>query len=89
LQNDSYGHLAISETHSHDLEPGMTTASVKSRKEDHTYDFNDEQEDVDFVLANGEEKDDEATLAVEEELAKADNEDHVEEVTNLLIIRFS
>lgn len=47
------------------------------------------QEDVDFVLANGEEKDDEATLAVEEELAKADNEDHVEEVTNLLIIRFS
>jgi E1A-binding protein p400 len=67
----------------------MTTASVKSRKEDHTYDFNDEQEDVDFVLANGEEKDDEATLAVEEELAKADNEDHVEEVTNLLIIRFS
>ncbi|ANM64835.1 SNF2 domain-containing protein / helicase domain-containing protein [Arabidopsis thaliana] len=81
--NDSYGHLAISETHSHDLEPGMTTASVKSRKEDHTYDFNDEQEDVDFVLANGEEKDDEATLAVEEELAKADNEDHVEEIALL------
>jgi E1A-binding protein p400 len=61
----------------------MTTASVKSRKEDHTYDFNDEQEDVDFVLANGEEKDDEATLAVEEELAKADNEDHVEEIALL------
>ncbi|KAG7581718.1 Myb-like domain [Arabidopsis suecica] len=81
--NDNYGHLAISESHSHDLEPGMTTASVKSRKEDHTYDFNDEQEDVDFVVATGEEKDDETTLAVEEELAKADNEDHVEEIALL------
>ncbi|CAL9220576.1 unnamed protein product [Arabidopsis halleri] len=81
--NDSYGHLAISETHSHDLEPGMKTASVKSRKEDHTYDFNDELEDVDFVVATGEEKDDETTLAIEEELAKADNEDHVEEIALL------
>lgn len=34
-------------------------------------------------------QDDETTLSVEEELAKADNEDHVEEVTNLLIILFS
>ncbi|XP_023642512.1 protein PHOTOPERIOD-INDEPENDENT EARLY FLOWERING 1 isoform X2 [Capsella rubella] len=81
--NDSFGHLTIPKTHSHDVEPGMTTASAKSRKEDHTYDFNDEQEDVDFVVATGEEKDDETTLSVEEELAKADNEDHVEEIALL------
>ncbi|XP_019092213.1 PREDICTED: protein PHOTOPERIOD-INDEPENDENT EARLY FLOWERING 1-like [Camelina sativa] len=81
--NDSCGRLAIPKTHSHDLEPGTTTASAKSRKEDHTYDFNDEQEDVDFVVATGEEKDDETTLSVEEELAKADNEDHVEEISLL------
>ncbi|XP_024015773.1 protein PHOTOPERIOD-INDEPENDENT EARLY FLOWERING 1 isoform X2 [Eutrema salsugineum] len=81
--NDSRVHLAISETHSHDQEPGTITASVKSEKEDHTYDFNDEQEDVDFVVATGEEKDDETTLSVEEELAKADNEDSVDEIALL------
>lgn len=34
-------------------------------------------------------QDDETTLSVEEELAKADNEDPVEEVTSLLVILFS
>ncbi|XP_010487008.1 PREDICTED: protein PHOTOPERIOD-INDEPENDENT EARLY FLOWERING 1 isoform X3 [Camelina sativa] len=81
--NDSCGRLAKTKTHSHDLEPGTRSASAKSRKEDHTYDFNDEQEDVDFVVATGEEKDDETTLSVEEELGKADNEDHVEEISLL------
>ncbi|CAH8359897.1 unnamed protein product [Eruca vesicaria subsp. sativa] len=76
--------VSLSETHSHDHKPGPKTASVKSGKEDQAYDFNDEQEDVDFVAATGEEKDDdETTLLVEEELAKADNEDPVDEIALL------
>ncbi|XP_065878291.1 protein PHOTOPERIOD-INDEPENDENT EARLY FLOWERING 1 isoform X2 [Euphorbia lathyris] len=47
------------------------------------YDFNEEQEDGDFVLANGEEKDDETTLAEEEELAKADPNIPVDEISLL------
>ncbi|KAL1204817.1 Protein PHOTOPERIOD-INDEPENDENT EARLY FLOWERING 1 [Cardamine amara subsp. amara] len=80
--NDSNG---LSETHSHGVESGPTTASLKSRNEDPTYDFNDEQEDDDFIVATGEEKDDddETTLSVEEELAKADNDDPVEEIALL------
>ncbi|CAN8259575.1 unnamed protein product [Cochlearia groenlandica] len=81
--NDSYSHLAISKTRSHDHGSGPTTASVKSAKEDHAYDFIEEQEDVDFVVATGEEKDDETTLSDEEELAKADNKDPEEEIALL------
>lgn len=43
FQNGNDGHLATFETQSHDHEPGSTTASVKSGKEDQTYDFNDDQ----------------------------------------------
>ncbi|KAG5398759.1 hypothetical protein IGI04_020573 [Brassica rapa subsp. trilocularis] len=81
--NDSFDHLAVSETHTPDHKPGPKTASVKSGKEDQTYDFNDEQEDVDFVAATGEEKDDETTLSVEEELAKADSVDPEDEIALL------
>ncbi|XP_010557228.1 PREDICTED: protein PHOTOPERIOD-INDEPENDENT EARLY FLOWERING 1 isoform X2 [Tarenaya hassleriana] len=83
----SNGELAMSETHSHELEPGpsedVTTISWKSEKEGHPYDFNDEQEDVDFVVSTKEEKDDEATLSEEEELAKADTKDPIDEIALL------
>ncbi|CAN1164576.1 Protein PHOTOPERIOD-INDEPENDENT EARLY FLOWERING 1 [Linum perenne] len=53
-------------------------------KEDMAYDFNDEQEDGDFVLATAEENDDdEATLLEEEELAKTDANDPVDEISLL------
>ncbi|KAJ0503173.1 putative DNA helicase chromatin remodeling SNF2 family [Helianthus annuus] len=46
-------------------------------------DFNDENEDGDFVIANGDDKDDETTLLEEEELAKAESGDSVDEIALL------
>nr|GEV50192.1 protein photoperiod-independent early flowering 1 isoform X1 [Tanacetum cinerariifolium] len=46
-------------------------------------DFNDEKEDADFVVANGDDKDDETTLMEEEELAKAESDDAVDELALL------
>eukprot|EP00257_Ricinus_communis_P018634 XP_015577402.1 protein PHOTOPERIOD-INDEPENDENT EARLY FLOWERING 1 isoform X1 [Ricinus communis] len=46
--------------------------SLDPAKEHALFDFNEEQEDGDFVLVNGEEKDDETTLSEEEELEKDD-----------------
>ncbi|KAJ8767933.1 hypothetical protein K2173_020873 [Erythroxylum novogranatense] len=47
------------------------------------YDFNEEQEDGDFVLTTGEEKDDETTLSEEDELAKTDPKNAIDEVSLL------
>ncbi|XP_050219671.1 protein PHOTOPERIOD-INDEPENDENT EARLY FLOWERING 1 [Mercurialis annua] len=44
------------------------------------YDFNEDQEDGDFVLANGEEKDDETTLSEEEELENVDPTSPTDEI---------
>ncbi|KAL8204879.1 hypothetical protein R6Q57_010502 [Mikania cordata] len=46
-------------------------------------DSNDENEDVDFVLTNGDDKDDETTMLEEEELAKAESDDSVDEIVLL------
>ncbi|CAM8976130.1 unnamed protein product [Rhodiola kirilowii] len=45
--------------------------------------FNEEQEDDDFVLETGDEKDDEATLSEEEELAKAESSNPSNEIALL------
>ncbi|WCJ28793.1 SNF2 domain-containing protein / helicase domain-containing protein [Euphorbia peplus] len=60
-----------------------TNISDEPAKDQLQYDFNEEQEDGDFVLANGEEKDDETTLAEEEELSKADSNNLVDEISLL------
>lgn len=55
----------------------------EGRKKYLELDFNDENEDGDFVLANGEEKDDETTLQEEEELAKGEHDNSVDEIALL------
>ncbi|XWS42985.1 hypothetical protein CRYUN_Cryun16bG0061300 [Craigia yunnanensis] len=81
--NESNGGLSISENHSLDIEassPGkLSESSGELAKEDVPYDFSDRQEDGDFTLA-GEEKDDETTLSEEEELAKADSNNPIDEI---------
>ncbi|GMN55899.1 hypothetical protein TIFTF001_025008 [Ficus carica] len=52
-------------------------------KERILYDFNDEGEDGDFIVAATEEKDDETTLSEEEEFAKADSNDPEDEIALL------
>ncbi|KAG2686940.1 hypothetical protein I3760_09G030300 [Carya illinoinensis] len=61
----------------------LSLISRESAKAHVLYDFSDEQEDGDFVLAAGEEKDDETTLAEEEELAKADISNPTDEIALL------
>ncbi|XP_071685564.1 protein PHOTOPERIOD-INDEPENDENT EARLY FLOWERING 1 [Rutidosis leptorrhynchoides] len=46
-------------------------------------DFHDEKEDGDFIVANGDDKDDETTLLEEEELAKAEHDDSIDEIALL------
>lgn len=81
--NESNGGLSISENHSLDIEASssrnLSESSRELAKEDALYDFSDEQEDGDFVLA-GEEKDDETTLSEEEELAKEDSNNATDEI---------
>ncbi|KAK4749887.1 hypothetical protein SAY87_027336 [Trapa incisa] len=48
-----------------------------------SYDFHEEQEDGDFILDGGEDKDDEATLSEEEQLAKAEQYDPMDELALL------
>nr|XP_024935444.2 protein PHOTOPERIOD-INDEPENDENT EARLY FLOWERING 1 isoform X3 [Ziziphus jujuba var. spinosa] len=57
--------------------------AVELAKEHESYDFNDEEEDCDFVLAAVEEKDDETTLLEEEELAKVESKDPMDEIALL------
>ncbi|XP_022718312.1 protein PHOTOPERIOD-INDEPENDENT EARLY FLOWERING 1 isoform X2 [Durio zibethinus] len=84
--NDSDGGLCKSENHSLDIEASslknLSESSGGLAKQDVPYDFSDEQDDGDFTLA-GEEKDDETTLAEEEELAKADSNNPIDEIVLL------
>ncbi|XVF41426.1 hypothetical protein PTKIN_Ptkin01aG0279200 [Pterospermum kingtungense] len=88
--NENNGDLTISENHSLDIEASsprnLSERSGELAKEDAPYDFSDEQEDGDFTLA-GEEKvhhmDDETTLSEEEELAKADLNNPIDEIALL------
>ncbi|KAF5731979.1 hypothetical protein HS088_TW18G00666 [Tripterygium wilfordii] len=61
----------------------LSNISGKADRERVLFDFGDDQEDVDFVLATGEEMDDETTLLEEEELAKADLNNPFDEITLL------
>ncbi|KAK6289543.1 hypothetical protein POUND7_001084 [Theobroma cacao] len=82
--NESNGGLSL------DIEASpprnLSESSGELAKEDVPYDFSDEQEDGDFTLA-GEEKvynmDDETTLSEEEELAKADSSNPIDELALL------
>ncbi|XVF28893.1 hypothetical protein REPUB_Repub15cG0072100 [Reevesia pubescens] len=84
--NESNGVLSKSENHSLDIEVSsprnLSESSGELAKEDVPYDFSDEQEDGDFTLA-GEEKDDETTLSEEEELAKEDSNNPIDEIALL------
>ncbi|XP_041028492.1 protein PHOTOPERIOD-INDEPENDENT EARLY FLOWERING 1-like isoform X2 [Juglans microcarpa x Juglans regia] len=79
--------LSVSEKYLLETETCQATdpleVSGELAKDHFLYDFHDEQEDVDFVLAAGEEKDDEATLSQEEELAKADSSNPMDEIALL------
>ncbi|KAF2286310.1 hypothetical protein GH714_013743 [Hevea brasiliensis] len=68
------GALVMPENHLLEIETGETRNQsnvTDNLTKDHIlYDFDEEQEDGEFVLANGEEKDDETTLSEEEDLQK-------------------
>ncbi|XP_012080821.1 protein PHOTOPERIOD-INDEPENDENT EARLY FLOWERING 1 isoform X2 [Jatropha curcas] len=79
--------LLMEENHLSETKTGETGNQSNTvgepAKEHMPYDFNDELEDGDFILANGEEKDDETTLLEEEELAKADPDNTIDEISLL------
>ncbi|GAY32612.1 hypothetical protein CUMW_003290 [Citrus unshiu] len=81
------GGLSISENHLLDIETSQVRDTSKksgaSTQKQALYDFSDEQEDGDFVVATGEDKDDETTLSEEEELAKADSNNYIDEIALL------
>ncbi|KAK8568847.1 hypothetical protein V6N13_106729 [Hibiscus sabdariffa] len=87
--NESNGGLSKLENYSPDIEsslPRNLSESPGELPEGVPYDFSDEKEDGDFTLA-GEETlhhmDDETTLSEEEELAKADSSNPMDEITLL------
>lgn len=84
---ESNGSLPIPENHKLEGEACQSRSLSdipRDSDERHTqYDFSDEREDLDFVLATGEEKDDETTLSEEEEWAKADSNDPKDEISLL------
>ncbi|KAJ9559094.1 hypothetical protein OSB04_013708 [Centaurea solstitialis] len=83
---ETNGGLTVSENHHSELktyEVRKRKGLQEGRKKYLELDFNDENEDGDFILANGEEKDDETTLLEEEELAKAEDDDTVDELALL------
>ncbi|KAL2464783.1 Protein PHOTOPERIOD-INDEPENDENT EARLY FLOWERING 1 [Forsythia ovata] len=88
---ESNGSLAVSNSHFSELETWKIRNRSKkfhnSKKKHMLDDMNDEQDDDDFVLSTGEEKDfdmdDETTLLEEEELAKAESNDSVDEIALL------
>lgn len=83
----SNGDISVLENHVLEIEmcqaSDLSKDAGKSAKDHMLYDFSDEQEDGDFVLAAGEEKDDEATLSEEEELAKEDSIHPMDEIALL------
>uniref|UniRef100_A0A5B7AQU5 DNA helicase n=1 Tax=Davidia involucrata TaxID=16924 RepID=A0A5B7AQU5_DAVIN len=88
---ESNGSLSISENLFSEVETcqiqNLSENSQESNKKHILFDFNDEQEDGDFVLATGEENvcnmDDETTLSEEEELEKAESKDPIDEIALL------
>ncbi|KAJ9153312.1 hypothetical protein P3X46_026762 [Hevea brasiliensis] len=77
------GDLAMPENHLSEIETGETRNQSNvtgDLNKDLLHDSYEEEEDGDFVLANGEEKDDETTLSEEEELAKADPNNTIDEI---------
>lgn len=84
---ENNGDLTVLENHLLEIETCQASdppkAAGESAKDHMLYDFSDEQEDGDFVLAAGEEKDDETTLAEEEELEKADSIRPMDEIALL------
>lgn len=84
---ESNGRISILENHNSEVEEhkigNLSKSSQGLYKKHMRYDFHDEQEDGDFVLAAGEENDDETTLSEEEELAKAESNEPMDEVVLL------
>ncbi|KAM7270265.1 hypothetical protein ACFE04_029479 [Oxalis oulophora] len=80
--SESNGVLSTSRKHLVVKEKSLTKIS-NTYEEQAIYDFNDEKEDGDFVFSVGEEKDDETTLLEEEELAKADESNSIDEIALL------
>ncbi|KAK9276401.1 hypothetical protein L1049_005934 [Liquidambar formosana] len=81
------GDLSIPEYHPLEVETCQSKSLSKFSGDSHEghvlFDFSDELEDGDFVLATGEEKDDETTLSEEEELANAESNDPTDEIALL------
>ncbi|OWM78962.1 hypothetical protein CDL15_Pgr003133 [Punica granatum] len=88
---ESNGSLFVAENHVSEVMTCQANNHSKSLEETGNqnlhYDFHEEQEDGDFVAAGGEEKlyaqDDEGTLSEEEELARAESYDPMDELALL------
>ncbi|KAL7138579.1 hypothetical protein ABFS83_10G173600 [Erythranthe nasuta] len=88
---ESNGVLSVSENHCVEVDKLEKRISLKklleSENKNMLHEINDEQEDADFVLSAGEEKeydmDDETTLLEEEELANAESNNTLDEIALL------
>ncbi|KAK2993722.1 hypothetical protein RJ640_003721 [Escallonia rubra] len=84
---ESTGDLSMSENHFPEGEACQIRYPSKSfdgsDKKHLLYDFSDEHEDGDFVLANSEDKDDETTLSEEDKEANAESHDAMDEIALL------
>ncbi|XP_062112226.1 protein PHOTOPERIOD-INDEPENDENT EARLY FLOWERING 1 isoform X3 [Humulus lupulus] len=85
--SESNGSHLVLENHLSEVETceakNLAEVSEDLGEEEVPYDFNDEREDGDFVLGITEEKDDETTLSEEEEFAKTDSHDPIDEIALL------
>lgn len=83
---ENNGSLSVLQNHHSEIREHYVRKRKGLKKGKRKYlelDFNDENEDGDFILANGEDKDDETTLLEEEELAKVERDDSVDEIALL------
>ncbi|KAI3826232.1 hypothetical protein L1987_00277 [Smallanthus sonchifolius] len=80
------GSLSVSQKHHLEIKEHYVRKRKRLQQGQKRYlelDFNDENEDGDFILTNGDDKDDETTMLEEEELAKAESDDSVDEIALL------
>ncbi|MFS7908575.1 putative DNA helicase chromatin remodeling SNF2 family [Helianthus anomalus] len=84
---ESNGGLSpVSQKHHLEIKEHYVRKRKRLQQEQKKYlelDLNDENEDGDYILTNGDDKDDETTMLEEEELAKAESDDSIDEIALL------
>ncbi|KAI7733700.1 hypothetical protein M8C21_018678, partial [Ambrosia artemisiifolia] len=87
IKAESNGGLSsVSQKHHLEIKEHYVRKRKRLQQEQKKYlelDLNDENEDGDYILTNGDDKDDETTMLEEEELAKAESDDSIDEIALL------